>query len=91
MGSTKSKTVIEVPVNSVHEGSTDFVSHHVHSGTLKMAIGAFLIMFVVMALFYLLCKKFLAHHRMSGQNIPDLELVRYVDQRPTREVLPKLA
>ena len=89
MGKTQSKTVIEVPVNSVHEGNTDFVSHHIHAGTLKTAIGAFLIIIVVMALFYLLCKKFLAHHRMSGQTIPDQTVVRYVE-RP-REVLPKLA
>ena len=47
-------TVIEVPVESVHNGSTDYVSHHIHSGTLKSAVGAFLITLLILALLYLI-------------------------------------
>ena len=89
MGKTQSKTDIVIPVNSVHDGNTDFVSHHIHAGNLKTAIGAFLIIIILMALMYMLGKKFLAHHRVSGQVIPEQTLVRYVE-RP-REILPKLA
>ena len=89
MVKTQSKTVIEVPVNSVHDGNTDFVSHHIHSGTLKTAIGAFLILLILLALMYMLCKKFLARYRIGGQVIPEQQLVRYVEK--PREVLPKLS
>ena len=89
MGKTQSKTDIVIPVNSVHDGNTDFVSHHINAGTLKTAIGAFLIIIILLALMYMLCKKFLAHHRFGGQVIPEQTLVRYVEK--PREVLPKLS
>ena len=89
MGTTKSKTIVEVPVQASHEGSNDFVSHHIHTGTLRSAIGAMLILLIILALGILLCKKFMKRFRMERQIIPGEQIVRYETNCP-REVLPKL-
>ena len=84
MGKTNSKTVIAVPIESVHEGSTDFISHHVHSGTLKSAVGAFAVMLLVIALLYQMYKKAMKRREIERH----LPIVRY--EAKTREVLPNL-
>ena len=86
MGQTKSKTDIVIPVSSIHDGNTNFTSHHVHSDTLKMAVGAFVVMILVMALTYMLCKKFVG--RFGAHAGSDHTVVRYIEK--PREILPKI-